>query len=371
MAWADTANAGQLMAVEGWLTALGWGIPCPAPPPKLFGQGAPADSPFVRCPGGWIIPEDAPPEQAPGTGALAPTGFGIPVQASAYADFAPDPGAIADYQAPPRHGTYLLRHVGIRGGRPTGWQVVGRLDPIDEVIARASGPRPPFERLWRPLDPADNPFPYSCSEGLTFTTADLEAATGLDKMPPSLAEAIARSGEQVADRVADWYVVTREEYRVVALAPWPDGRRLVDDQVLAADAGGPTGVEPGWDFEVGGSGCRPRAHLDDVGVGRWRLDPAYPPPGPKTRTLHVLGYLGCNGTRKAGRARVHVLDDAVLVAIPMRSIVWSDMCHGLGPTRMTVRLPEPLGHRTLYDAATLPIRQVVARPSRGDGGQAR
>jgi hypothetical protein len=165
MAWAQTANAGRLVAVEGWLTALGWGIPCRAPPPKLFGEGDPADSPFVRCPGGWITPDDALPEQAPGTGALAPTGFGIPVQASACADFAPDPGAIVDYQAPPRQGVYLLRHIGIRAGRPTGWQVVGRLDPIDQVIARASEPRPPFERLWRPLDPADNPFPYACSDG--------------------------------------------------------------------------------------------------------------------------------------------------------------------------------------------------------------
>ena len=50
MAWADEINAGQVVAVDGWLGVLGWGVECPAPLPELVGDGDPDDSPFVRCP---------------------------------------------------------------------------------------------------------------------------------------------------------------------------------------------------------------------------------------------------------------------------------------------------------------------------------
>ncbi len=121
---ADHVNAGQLVAVEGWLTVLGWGVPCPAPPP---GTRDAADSPFVRCPAGWILPDADLPDQGPGMTSLQPSGFGIPVQYGAYQRFAPDAAEPVDFMAPPRLGTYLLRHVARDGGPPTAWQVAGRL----------------------------------------------------------------------------------------------------------------------------------------------------------------------------------------------------------------------------------------------------
>ena len=130
MAWADEINAGEVVAVDGWLGVLGWDVECPAPLPELVGDGDPDDSPFVRCPAGWIAPEGTLPEQGPWSGSLTPAGFAIPVQASAYQHYAPDPGDVEDYMVPPRRGVYLLRHVGIDGGPPTGWQVGGRLDPV-------------------------------------------------------------------------------------------------------------------------------------------------------------------------------------------------------------------------------------------------
>jgi hypothetical protein len=42
------------------------------------------------------------------------------------------------------------------------------------------------------------------------------------------------------------------------------------------------------------------------------------------------------------------------------------MCTPGAPTRVTVRLPEPLGDRDLYDAGTLPIRLVASRDHRED-----
>ena len=130
MAWADEINAGRVIAVDGWLSVLGWGVPCPAPSPKLVGRGDPDDSPFVRCPAGWISADAALPEQDPDGVAMTPPGFAIPVQASAYRDYASEPGEVADFMVPPRRGTYLLRHVGVNMGRPTGWEVVGRLEPL-------------------------------------------------------------------------------------------------------------------------------------------------------------------------------------------------------------------------------------------------
>ena len=204
----------------------------------------------------------------------------------------------------------------------------------------------PFERLWRPLDPADIPFPYSCGLDQTFTTTDLATAPRPADVSASLASAVEETGRLISDRDVDWYVVKQTDDRVLALAPMG---RTVADQFLDR-------TDEGWDFKTGGSPCTPRAMFGDRSVGRWRLDPTFPAPGPKTRTLHVLGYLGCLGSEKSGKPRVHITDDAALIAIPMRSTVRPNFGDCLAPTKMTVRLPEPLGDRILYDAGSLPLR---------------
>ena len=204
----------------------------------------------------------------------------------------------------------------------------------------------PFERLWRPLTPEDIPFAYSCGSDMQFTTTDLEAASKPSDVSASLAAVIQETGRLISDRDVDWYVVSQTDDRMLALAPMG---RTVDDQFLNR-------TDEGWHFETGGSPCTPRAKFDDRSVGRWRLDPEFPTPGPKTRKLHVLGYLGCLGSEKAGKAMIHMTDDVALMAIPMRSTVGPHSGDCLGPTKMTVALPEPLGRRTLYDAGSLPIR---------------
>ena len=209
----------------------------------------------------------------------------------------------------------------------------------------------PFERLWRPLDPADIPFRYSCGLDLQFTTTDLATASKPSDVSPQLAAVVEETGQLISDREVDWYVVRQTDDRVLALAPMG---RTVDDQFLDR-------TDEGWHFNTGGSPCTPRATFGDRSVGRWRLDPGFPVPGPKTRTLHVLGYLGCLGTEKAGKARIHLTDDAALIAIPMRSTVRPHFGDCLGQTRMTVRLPKPLGRRTLYDAGSLPLRGATEK----------
>lgn len=120
---------GTLIAVDGWLVVLGWGIPCPGPPGDLN-----ADSPFVRCPGGWITPVADAPQGDDSSIPMRPTGFGIPVQATAYDAFAPDPQPATPHATPPRRAVYLLKLVANPFpdfGDDFGWQVIARLDTID------------------------------------------------------------------------------------------------------------------------------------------------------------------------------------------------------------------------------------------------
>jgi hypothetical protein len=128
---ADLVPEGRLLAVEGWLGVLGWGVPCPMSPGVLGRQGM--ESPFVRCPAGWITADGAVPEAVPGRVTITPPGFGIPVQAAAYERFAPDPGLAQSGATPPRLAVYLLQRVANpepEVGDPMGWQVIGRLDPV-------------------------------------------------------------------------------------------------------------------------------------------------------------------------------------------------------------------------------------------------
>ncbi|MFN8623554.1 MAG: hypothetical protein U0869_22675 [Chloroflexota bacterium] len=135
---AESTPVGTLIAVDGWLEVLGWGVPCPQAPGAIGELGD--DTPFSRCPGGWITAtqqESHDTEQSISLTADAPA---IPVQANAYADFAPGADLLSLPMTPVR-GTYLLRRVANpeSGATPVaGWQVIGRLDPVDPVDAPTS-----------------------------------------------------------------------------------------------------------------------------------------------------------------------------------------------------------------------------------------
>jgi hypothetical protein len=246
----------------------------------------------------------------------------------------------------------------------------GEPDPEDALASYATLPAhdsltstsSPFERLWQPFEAADIPFRYRCATEDSFTTMDLADATPTDEASDPLAEAIGHWGGWLGGAM-DWHVVKQVDDRVLALAPSPGSDFPVEElELTRAITDGP-GYET-WDF-AGGGDCRPEAVLRGGIAGRWRLDPRFPAPGRKTRTLHVLGYVGCNGTEKTGPARFHATDGAMLIAIPMGSTFNSDACSGLGPTRMTIALPEPLGRRTLYDAGSLPLRRIGPKTGLG------
>ena len=225
----------------------------------------------------------------------------------------------------------------------------GSSDP-QQTLSRPEASSP-FEPLWQPLDAEDIPFDYTCAAGVTFTTADLATASPIADVSDALATVIEEVGPQISDGEADWYVVRQTDDLALALAP---GRSWVDDQLLER-------TDEGWRFRTGGSGCEPRSVVGDTSIGRWRLDPAFPAPDPTTQRLHVLGYLACDGSERAGEPMIHLTDDAALIAIPMRTTRSGGSGACLGPTKMTIRLPEPLGDRTLYDVGSLPIRGATEK----------
>ncbi len=122
-----TAQAGQVIAVDGWLEGTGGGWSCgPAPMP-----GPPVPEPF-RCHVTPMLTAE-PAKAITSTGNERSLSFppgSIAVQEGAYEAYAPNAGSDGTNDLP-RHGLYLLRMVvddaancpGCRG-----WLVVGRLD---------------------------------------------------------------------------------------------------------------------------------------------------------------------------------------------------------------------------------------------------
>lgn len=222
-------------------------------------------------------------------------------------------------------------------------------------VLDTAGAASPFAGLWEPLDPDDVSLRYYC-DGTPFTLSQLASATPATAADPSLRDAIEHWGRRLFGG-GEWYIVRAGRSRVLAMAV--DGKRVESMELRRVSTGGY--VAETWEFERGGD-CDPRTAIGR-GLGYpWRLDPEYPAPGPRTRTLHVIGNAGCNGTERRGKAHVHYTSHAALIAIPMGSKIHSDMCHGLGPKTMTIALSKRLGTRAMYDVGSLPIREVAPAP---------
>jgi hypothetical protein len=95
------------------------------------------------------------------------------------------------------------------------------------------------------------------------------------------------------------------------------------------------------------------------GSVNWTVDPAYEQPAAKTRTLHLLAteYECAGDTPLRGRlapAWVFLEPGRVRVQLFAQLVMAGAKCEHLKPTKVTVRLPEPLGTRELVDANPKP-----------------
>lgn len=100
--------------------------------------------------------------------------------------------------------------------------------------------------------------------------------------------------------------------------------------------------------------------VPSAGYGRanWTLDPASKAPGPDTRTLHLLvREEACSSGRSAsGRispAFVTWNGDELVIELFVQTLPGDHECPGVPDTPATLRLPVPLGDRTLFDAGTI------------------
>ena len=116
------------------------------------------------------------------------------------------------------------------------------------------------------------------------------------------------------------------------------------------------GIE--WHLTNSGD-CTPRAvPPPGYGPATWTLDPASRAPDRDTRTLHILVQeLACSSGRSAsGRispAFVTWDEREIVIEIFVESAPGGGDCQGVPPTLATLRLPIPVGGRTLVDPATL------------------
>jgi len=116
----------------------------------------------------------------------------------------------------------------------------------------------------------------------------------------------------------------------------------------------------GIDWRWAGSGdCTPRA-VPPPGYGEatWTLDPTFRGPGLDTRTLHILVQeLACSSGRSAsGRispAFVTWDEGEIVIEVFVETIPGGGDCQANPPTPATLRLPVPVGERTLFDAGTI------------------
>ena len=114
----------------------------------------------------------------------------------------------------------------------------------------------------------------------------------------------------------------------------------------------------GWAFEGSGD-CQPRGVPGpDFGQATWTLDPSFAAPVPETRTLHLLVQeLACSGGRSAsGRiSPAFVIESRHEVAIELfiQGLPVEGDCPASPSTPATLRLPTPIGDRTLLDVGAM------------------
>ena len=125
-------------------------------------------------------------------------------------------------------------------------------------------------------------------------------------------------------------------------------------------------VLPALAFVLAAMGCGPSATpsatampSSEFGPATWALDPAFSPPDPTARELHVLVWeracaSGKPTTGRMSEPSIVVGTTTMSITIGVRPLAGAQECPGTPGTPATVTLPEPLGSRTLLDGGNNP-----------------
>ncbi|MBB5788707.1 hypothetical protein [Jiangella mangrovi] len=111
--------------------------------------------------------------------------------------------------------------------------------------------------------------------------------------------------------------------------------------------------------------CALRAVMEGLGPGTVLLDPAAPPSAADTSlSLLVVEQACASGQAATDRVTVSVdeTDDEVRLVVGVRGVEGGADCQGNPPTPVVVELDQPLGERTIVDAARLPAIEVPVAP---------
>jgi hypothetical protein len=194
----------------------------------------------------------------------------------------------------------------------------------------------------------------SCGTGDPgFAGSVLDQPANAELAPDAPTDALRRY-LRTADVVAQgwpaggWRLVDRSASRVTWIAPGTDGWWIATFEPDGSD----------WSFSEGGA-CHLQIDLPDgAGFASWVLDPANPPT-PEATTIHVLGTeLACaNGKPPVGRVLAPIVlptDQAVTIALVVRSVPGGADCPGNPTFPQDVTLTAPLGGRPLFDGSTIP-----------------
>lgn len=194
--------------------------------------------------------------------------------------------------------------------------------------------------------------------GRTFPSSGLETPTGAEKASgpafDALRATLARFGSEFPGSSDwTWRLAGRDETGAIFLA--------------RTDALGPPGwvaievaaESSGWQ-PLGMGQCDPHVVLSaEFGPATWALDPAFASPAPDSTELHILVWeRACSsGSPATGRMSAPVIENAagtVTITIGVRPLGDIQSCPMPPGTPVLLRLPEPLGKRTLLDGGHVP-----------------
>lgn len=113
---------------------------------------------------------------------------------------------------------------------------------------------------------------------------------------------------------------------------------------------------------AGSGGCEPRTLRHGLPAAEWTLFPEAPPsPGSEELVVGISEIACSSGTNPLSRLQVpevRYTEDAAFVTFWVRPRRGAQTCQGISPTRYVLKLPGPLGERTLYDGGTYPPHEV-------------
>jgi hypothetical protein len=249
---------------------------------------------------------------------------------------------------------------------PDGGDALYEMNPDGEpvLVTSAEPTDPPPSPAWSPalvdgrlavIGSAGFDGSLTCNPG-DFPFAGLSAPAGAEHLagPEYEALRIALASPAFGDLIPSsdtptWRVASRSDTSVVFLATKPKSTDGPGWVALIADR-----LDRGWVIQNGGD-CQPLPVIPGgYRPATWALDPAYAKPTATTRTLHLLVT---ENACSSGQSADDRLSPAFVVADVGQVVVTIDVLHqaeaqdcpGNPPSTVTLRLPAPLGDRSLVD----------------------